>query len=75
MYTARGFQSSSEPIIHFGLGDIQKIDSLRIIWPNKKSKVLKNVIPNQTLEITYSNNDNDYLDFSKSNYEYLFQKK
>ena len=74
MYTARGFQSSSEPIIHFGLGDIQKIDSLRIIWPNKKFKVLTNVTPNQTLEITYSYDDNDYLYFSKSNNEYLFQK-
>ena len=34
LYTVRGFQSSSEPMIHFGYGDNQKIDSLTIVWPN-----------------------------------------
>ncbi|CAN5608082.1 VCBS repeat-containing protein [soil metagenome] len=29
----RGFQSSVEPVLHFGLGKNQRIDSLEIIWP------------------------------------------
>ncbi len=32
---SRGFISSVEPILHFGLGDIKTIDSLIVQWPNK----------------------------------------
>jgi enediyne biosynthesis protein E4 len=52
LYTARGFQASSEPLIHFGYGKTQVIDSLRIIWPNGKSQRLSNVTTNQTLVIS-----------------------
>ena len=52
LYAVRGFQSSSEPIVHFGYGDIEKIDSLRIIWPNNTTQVIKDVPLNQTLTIS-----------------------
>jgi len=52
LYTVRGFQSSSEPIIHFGYGNIEKIDSVKIIWPNRTFQVLNNVATNQTLFIS-----------------------
>jgi len=52
LYTVRGFQSSSQPIIHFGYGNTEKIDSLRIIWPDNTSQVLKNISVNQTLIIS-----------------------
>ena len=55
LYTARGFQSSSEPIIHFGYGKLKTIDSIKIIWPNKTFQVLKNVATNQTLSISPEN--------------------
>lgn len=32
-YPSRGFQSSMDPIIHLGLGDIEMLDSLVIQWP------------------------------------------
>ena len=48
---SRGFQSSSEPILHFGLGNIKDVDSLRIIWPNKTQQSLKGIKANQTLII------------------------
>ena len=51
LYTVRGFQASSEPIIHFGYGSLNTIDSLKIIWPNATYQVLKNVGINQTLVI------------------------
>ncbi|UII74612.1 VCBS repeat-containing protein [Flagellimonas sp. HMM57] len=51
LYTSRGFQSSSEPIVHFGYGAVQKVDSLRIVWPDKSYQTLKNIEVNQTLEI------------------------
>jgi enediyne biosynthesis protein E4 len=47
----RGFQSSSEPMLHFGYGKNTVIDSLVVIWPNKTSQTLRNVKVNQTLTI------------------------
>ncbi len=52
LYTVRGLQSSSEPLIHFGYGDALTIDSLRIIWPDRSTQVLKNVQTNQLLTLS-----------------------
>ncbi len=51
MYTARGFQSSSEPTAHFGLTTDEQIDSVRIIWPDRSVQVIKNVSANQELVV------------------------
>ena len=55
LYTVRGFQSSSQPIIHFGYGKITSIDSLKILWPDRSYQIIKNVALNQTLEISPQN--------------------
>ena len=55
LYTVRGFQASSEPMVHFGFGDVQKIDSLKIIWPNKTEQIETNVVVNQRLVISPEN--------------------
>tara|TARA_R110002033_G_scaffold68856_1_gene120084 strand:- start:2688 stop:5936 length:3249 start_codon:yes stop_codon:yes gene_type:complete len=55
LYTVRGFQASSEPMIHFGYGNENKIDSVKIIWPNKTYQTLKNIAVNQTLVISPKN--------------------
>jgi hypothetical protein len=47
----RGFQSSVDPVLHFGLGSIEQIDSLHIRWPTGEFQVLKNVTANQKLQI------------------------
>ena len=52
LYTVRGFQSSSEPIIHFGYGNYKKIDSLKIVWPDRTYQIIKDIAVNQTLTIT-----------------------
>lgn len=54
LFTSRGFQSSSEPVLHFGYGDLQKIDSLRIIWPDNTSEKIIDVDVNQALVLTPS---------------------
>ncbi len=51
----RGFQSSSDTRLHFGLDSINKIDSLLIVWPDQKFQVLKNISVNK--ELTVSQND------------------
>ncbi len=53
LFTARGFQASSEPMIHFGLGQGTKVDSLVVIWPDGTRQSLYQVSANQTLEVTY----------------------
>ncbi len=51
LYTTKGFQSSSEAILHFGYGDEEIIDSLKIIWPDNTIQMAENVRTNQTLTI------------------------
>jgi hypothetical protein len=55
LYTVRGFQASSEPMLHFGFGAVREIDSIRIVWPNNTSQTLTVVATNQTLELSPSN--------------------
>ncbi len=68
LFTSRGFQSASEPIVHFGYGNSEKVDSVRIIWTNNKTQILKDVKTNQTLVLSPKEND-DLLD-----YKLLFPK-
>ena len=39
----RGFQSSSDTRLHFGLDSITHVDSLLIVWPDQKFQVFKNI--------------------------------
>jgi len=43
LITNKGFLSSSEPILHFGLGDAQQIDSIILQWPEGKREIMKSV--------------------------------
>jgi enediyne biosynthesis protein E4 len=52
----RGFQSSVDPVLHFGLGASKIIDSLIIIWPDNSYQKLEHVNVNQTLNISPSEN-------------------
>ena len=47
----RGFQSSVQPIVHFGLGENQKVDNVKIQWPNGEFQELYNIKANQTVTI------------------------
>ena len=62
LFTSKGFQSSSEAIIHFGYGNTKMIDSLTIIWPDNTIQTAENIKTNQTLTITplYKRSTVDY---------------
>ena len=47
----RGFQSSSDPVLNFGIGKNNTIDSLLIIWPDDSFQKLTQVKPNQILSL------------------------
>lgn len=47
----RGFESSVEPVLNFGMGTSTIADSLVVLWPDEKFQVLKNVPTNKTLTL------------------------
>src|SRR5205807_5853609 len=47
----RGFQSSVDPRLHFGLGRATRIDSLLVIWPDRRTQVLTDVAADRTLTL------------------------
>ena len=48
----RGFQSSVDPRLHFGLGDAARADSLTVVWPDRRFQRLTNVPANQPLRLS-----------------------
>ncbi len=50
----RGFQSSVDPRLHFGLGDSKQIDSLTVIWPDHRYQILTSVPANRVLTLSQS---------------------
>ncbi len=53
LFPTRGFQSSSEAKIHFGLGKEKLVEEVTITWPDGKSQVLTNVKANKVLNLSY----------------------
>jgi hypothetical protein len=53
--TIRGFQSSQDPIEHFGLGRDSIINILKIVWLDGKTQQFKNVRANQLLILDHKN--------------------
>ena len=51
MTPTRGFLSSVEHLLHFGLSDNSAISSLEVRWPDGSMQVLKNVKPDQRLSL------------------------
>jgi hypothetical protein len=46
-----GYLSSSDPRLHFGLGERTNVDEIEIRWPDRKVTRLRNVKTNQFLEV------------------------
>lgn len=52
-FTTRGFQSTVDPVLHFGLGQSGRVD-VEITWPDQSIQILHDVDANQTLTIYQS---------------------
>jgi hypothetical protein len=48
----RGFQSSVDSRLHFGLGSSERVDSLLVIWPDHRFQVLTDVPADQTITLS-----------------------
>lgn len=53
-FPVRGFQSTVDETIHFGLGKQTGIDSLQVVWPNGKVQTLYAVQANRVLQLNYA---------------------
>ena len=51
---ARGFQSAMYTPLNFGMGKATLVDSARVIWPDNKSQLLKNIAVNTTQSPAYA---------------------
>ena len=51
-FPTRGFQSSVDPRLHFGLGSAEQIDSLTVTWPDRRRQVLTLVAVDRTLTLS-----------------------
>lgn len=51
----RGFQSSVDPVMLFGLDGAAKIDSLVVCWPNRNMQVIRNIGSDTLLQLDQKN--------------------
>ncbi|MFD2201736.1 VCBS repeat-containing protein [Shivajiella indica] len=72
-FTSRGFQSSVPPEIHMGLGDVDQLDSLIVIWPGGLSEKLVNVLTDQSLIFKQVNAKTPYT-FNISERDFSWRK-
>ena len=73
----RGYLSSVESGIHFGLGDVKQIDSVIVTWPDGKKQLLKGVATGQVYDLNYKNAsewDSDKV-IGKESYKHTFFEK
>src|SRR5690606_23149058 len=53
-YPSRGYISSVDPVLHFGLGSRKNVDSIQVVWPDGKEQVLRNVPADKPMDFSYA---------------------
>ncbi|PHR89055.1 MAG: hypothetical protein COA80_17505 [Leeuwenhoekiella sp.] len=51
---SRGFLSSVEGVLHFGLGDANSIDSIKVVWPDLSEQGFYDLKANQKVSLAYN---------------------
>ena len=74
VFKSRGFLSSLESRLHFGLDSVKSIDSIQVIWPNNEVITLKNIDINKTLEVEYTPTNKFYDYENRTTPTKLFEK-
>ena len=49
----RGFMSTVDHVLHFGVGQAAKVDSLEVFWPDGRVQIVKDVSANQRVILRY----------------------
>lgn len=50
----RGYKSTVESIVHFGLGKATKADALEVTWPDGRQQMIQNIKADQVLTVRYA---------------------
>jgi enediyne biosynthesis protein E4 len=50
----RGFESSVDQVLTFGLGSQKIIDSIQVVWPGNKTEIIKAIVADTTLQLFQS---------------------
>ncbi len=50
-FTTRGFLSATSDVIHFGLGQVNTIDSIWVRWPDLSEEILRKIPVDQTITL------------------------
>ncbi len=53
-FTSRGFESSVEPSLIFGLGNTDKIDSMKVQWNEERQQTIRNIKTNSEILVKFS---------------------
>ena len=72
LYCTRGWQSSLDHSLFFGLNTNEIVDSAVITWPDKKSEKLVNIKANQILIPDHKNAENSESYFNKNTIDQVF---
>lgn len=54
---SRGFQSSVDPVLHVGLGKSDRIDSVLVVWPDTRRRMLRSVKADQEIRLSWKESD------------------
>lgn len=71
---SRGFQSSMDYVLTFGLGDKNKVDSVSVLWPDDRVTILKDVNANQKIVLSQQEGKTIKLPVVKRNEPALFSE-
>ena len=63
----RGYMSSVSPLLHFGLGSTEQVDSILVQWPNKELSKLYGLDVNQRVSLNYDEMEHEGEDNSLAN--------
>jgi hypothetical protein len=56
----RGFQSSVDPLLHFGLGKSDRVDSLIVIWPDHRHQTLRDLSADRSITLSQTDATGKY---------------
>lgn len=71
----RGFQSSVDHVLHFGLGEYESVDSVLVIWPDGSYQTSSELASNQkvTFDQSDASGDFDYFHLHRSYDNAIFE--
>ncbi|PRY16354.1 VCBS repeat protein [Pontibacter ummariensis] len=71
-YPFRGFQSTVENTLHFGLGPTERVDAVEVTWPDGSYQLLKDVKADQVLTVYHKDASQRKTNAPSGNKDILF---